>query len=50
MSLTEDRVDFWEYMADRTINMIPVDTLDEVLDVVDAYTQTVGVWPGKSAT
>ena len=45
VSHTEDRVDFWEYMADRTINMIPVDTLDEVLDVVDAYTQTVGVWP-----
>lgn len=45
ISHTSDRVDFWEYMADRTINMIPVDTLDEVLDVVDAYTQTVGVWP-----
>lgn len=45
VSHTSDRVDFWEYMADRTINMIPVDTLDEVLDVVDAYTQTVGVWP-----
>ncbi|MEZ5734754.1 MAG: acyl-CoA reductase [Novosphingobium sp.] len=45
VSHTSDRVDFWEYMADRTINMIPVDTLEEVLDVVDAYTQTVGVWP-----
>lgn len=45
VSHTSDRVDFWEYMADRTINMIPVDDLDEVLDVVDAYTQTVGVWP-----
>ena len=45
VSHTSDRVDFWEYLADRTINIIPVDTLDEVLDVVDAYTQTVGVWP-----
>lgn len=45
VSHTSDRVDFWEYLADRTINLIPVDTLDEVLDVVDAYTQTVGIWP-----
>ena len=45
VSHTSDRVDFWEYLGDRTINIIPVDTLDEVLDVVDAYTQTVGVWP-----
>jgi hypothetical protein len=45
VSHTSDRVDFWEYLADRTINLIPVDTLDEVLDVIDAYTQTVGVWP-----
>jgi hypothetical protein len=45
ISHTSDRVEFWEYLADRTINMIPVDTLEEVLDVVDAYTQTVGIWP-----
>jgi len=45
ISHTSDRVDFWEYLADRTINIIPVDTLEEVLDVVDAYTQTVGIWP-----
>lgn len=45
VSHTADRVEFWEYLADRTINLIPVDTLDEVLDVVDAYTQTVGVYP-----
>jgi hypothetical protein len=45
VSHTSDRVPFWEYLADRTINLIPVDTLEEVLDVVDAYTQTVGVWP-----
>ncbi|MFM5930487.1 MAG: acyl-CoA reductase [Novosphingobium sp.] len=45
VSHTPDRVDFWEYLADRTVNLVPVDTLDEVLDVVDAYTQTVGVFP-----
>ena len=45
VSHTADRVDFWEYLADRTVNLIPVDTLDEVLDVIDAYTQTVGIFP-----
>jgi hypothetical protein len=45
VSHTSDRVEFWEYLADRTVNLIPVDTLDEVLDVVDAYTQTVGIFP-----
>jgi hypothetical protein len=45
VSHTSDRVEFWEYLADRTVNFIPVETLEEVLDVVDAYTQTVGVWP-----
>lgn len=45
VSHTPDRVDFWEYLADRTVNLVPVDTLDEVLDVVDAYTQTVGIFP-----
>ena len=45
VSHTSDRVEFWEYLADRTVNLIPVDTLDEVLDVIDAYTQTVGIYP-----
>ena len=45
VSHTADRVDFYEYLADRTVNLIPVDTLDEVLDAVDAYTQTIGIFP-----
>ena len=38
-------VNFVETLADRTVNLVPVDTLDEVLGAVDAYTQTVGVFP-----
>jgi hypothetical protein len=38
-------VNFVESLADRTVNLVPVDTLDEVLGAVDAYTQTVGVFP-----
>jgi len=45
VSHTSDRVEFWEYLTDRTVNLVPVDTLDEVLDAVDAYTQTVGIFP-----
>ncbi|ETI64225.1 long-chain-fatty-acyl-CoA reductase [Sphingobium sp. C100] len=45
VSHTADRVDFYEYLADRTVNLIPVDTVDEVLAVVDAYTQTIGIFP-----
>ena len=47
VSRTSDPVDFFEYLNDRTVNLIPVDTLDEVLGAVDAYTQTVGVFPDE---
>lgn len=45
VSHTAERVDFYEYLADRTVNLIPVDTVDEVLAAVDAYTQTIGIFP-----
>ena len=45
VSHSSDRVEFWEYLADRTVNLIPVDTVEEVLEVIDAYTQTVGIFP-----
>jgi hypothetical protein len=45
VSHSSDRVEFWEYLADRTVNLVPVDTLDEVLEGVDAYTQTLGIFP-----
>jgi hypothetical protein len=45
ISHTAEAVDFVASLADRTVNLVPVDTLDEVLDAVDSYTQTVGVFP-----
>ncbi len=45
VSRTSDTVDFAEALADRTVNLVPVDTLEEVLGAVDSYTQTVGVFP-----
>jgi hypothetical protein len=38
-------VDFFESLNDRTVNLVPVDSVDEILAEVNAYTQTVGVFP-----
>ena len=38
-------VPFSTLLDDRTANLVPVDELSEVMDAVDAYTQTVGIYP-----
>ncbi|MNF73679.1 Acyl-CoA reductase (LuxC) [compost metagenome] len=38
-------VSFSTLLDDRTANLVPVDELSEMLDAVDAYTQTVGIYP-----
>ncbi|RKS27318.1 acyl-CoA reductase LuxC [Pseudomonas sp. WPR_5_2] len=38
-------VSFAASLDDRTANLVPVDDLSEVMAAVDAYTQTVGVYP-----
>lgn len=40
-----EAVPFAASLDDRTANLVPVDTLDEMMAAVDAYTQTVGVYP-----
>jgi hypothetical protein len=40
-----DPVSFATLLNDRIGNLVPVDSVEEVLDAVDAYTQTVGVYP-----
>jgi hypothetical protein len=45
VSQTSAPVDFYESLNDRTVNLVPVDSIDEILDAVDAYTQTVGIFP-----
>jgi hypothetical protein len=40
-----DPVEFKHLLADRTLNLVPVDSVDEVVRNFDAYTQTVGVFP-----
>lgn len=45
VSQIPEQVEFSTRLADRTANLVPVDSLDEVVASVDAYTQTVGVYP-----
>ncbi|AWY38653.1 long-chain-fatty-acyl-CoA reductase [Pseudomonas putida] len=40
-----EAVSFATRLDDRTANLVPVDDLNEMMDAVDAYTQTVGVYP-----
>lgn len=40
-----EAVSFAASLDDRTANLVPVDALDQMMDAVDAYTQTVGVYP-----
>jgi Acyl-CoA reductase (LuxC) len=39
------KVDFAAYLADRTANFVPIESIDDLLLGIDAYTQTIGVWP-----
>jgi Acyl-CoA reductase (LuxC) len=45
VSQIPERVEFAPQLACRVANLVPVGSLDEVLGVVDAFTQTVGVYP-----
>ena len=45
LSLFPDQVDFMPEMDGRTINIVPVDTIEDVTAAVDSYTQTVGIYP-----
>lgn len=38
-------VDFASQLAKRVANLVPIDDIEEVCKAVDAYTQTVGVYP-----
>lgn len=45
VSQLPDPVDFVEFLADRTANIVPVEAIEDVLVRFDSYTQTVGVYP-----
>jgi hypothetical protein len=39
------QVDFAAYLADRTANLVTCESIDDVLLGINAYSQTIGVWP-----
>ena len=41
-------VAFSSTLIDRTTNLIPIDGVDEVLNKISAYTQTIGVYPEET--
>lgn len=45
LSLLDDVVDFYPRLSGRTANLVPIDSLDDAGRFVNAYTQTVGVYP-----
>ncbi len=45
VSQIPEPVSFERRLNDRTANIVPVDSLDEVMSAVNAYTQTVGIYP-----
>ena len=45
VSQLPEPVDFSQSLTDRTLNIVPLDHVDDVLPRVNAYTQTVGVYP-----
>jgi hypothetical protein len=40
-----DPVEFANLLADRTVNLVPVGSAVDVLEQVDSYTQTLGLYP-----
>jgi len=45
VSQLAEPVPFSPLLDDRTANLVPVDSIEEVMGAVDAYTQTVGIYP-----
>jgi hypothetical protein len=45
VSQIPEPVGFATALIDRTANLVPVDTMSEVLGAVNSYTQTIGIFP-----
>ncbi|MGW5572298.1 acyl-CoA reductase [Nocardia thailandica] len=45
VSLSDEPVDFHASLSGRVANVVPVDHPERALRAMNAYTQTVGVWP-----
>ena len=50
VSQFDEAIDYAPMLSGRTANLVPVATLDKVSDAVNAYTQTVGIYPDSLKT
>jgi hypothetical protein len=47
VSQMDEAVDYAPMLSGRVANLVPVDDLEKVTDAVNAYTQTVGIYPER---
>ncbi|MCW2858098.1 MAG: NAD-dependent aldehyde dehydrogenase [Marmoricola sp.] len=45
VSQFDEAVDYSPMLTNRVANVVPVDSIDKVTDAVNAYTQTIGIYP-----
>jgi hypothetical protein len=45
ISQMDEPVDFARILANRVVNLVPVDDLDVPISAVNTYTQTIGIYP-----
>lgn len=45
VSTLDEPVDFYPRLGGRVANIVPVDSIEDILPHINAYTQTVGVYP-----
>jgi hypothetical protein len=45
VSQLDEPVHYSELLSGRVANIVPVDSIDKVTDAVNAYTQTIGIYP-----
>ena len=45
VSTLDEPVDFYPALGGRVANVVPVDSVDDILRHINAYTQTVGIYP-----
>ena len=48
VSQFDEPVDYSPMLSSRVANIVPVDTIDQVTRAVNAYTQTIGIYPNPS--
>jgi hypothetical protein len=47
VSQNPEPVDFSAALANRVANLVPIDSKDEIFGAINAYTQTVGIYPAS---